>query len=353
MTRPVSIVIFHPEPIPSDGPLTRILAAARSAQAKRHRAGFLAAGADDVRLVAGRADARISFGARLGALLPALGEGGLVVLGSGAVPLATDADLRAFVSAAASDDPGALTNNRYSADMVAIGRARDVLATPPQLAADNGLPRWLAEVAGIPVRDRRARWRLGVDIDGPLDLVLLDEPWADDLPADTTERVRDHLTRLRQVVVDPRAEVLVAGRTSPRALRWLERAGAARTRALVEERGMRTAPADQRRPHSVLGSLLETSGPDKFGDALAALGDAALIDTRVLMAHRSGRDESGWPSAEDRYASDLLRPEVIRDAWLRDLTAAALHAPIPIVFGGHTLVGPGLPLAIAGPRAEG
>lgn len=354
MTRPVSVVVFHPEPIPGDGPLTRILAAARSAQAERHRVGFLAAGASEVRLVSDRSDARVPFGARLAALVPTLGDGGLVVLGSGAVPLATAADRRAFVAAAADDRPGALTNNRFSADVVALARASDVLATPPDLLlADNGLPRWLAEVARVTVRDLRGRWRLGVDIDGPLDLVLLGEPWSGDLPADVTERVRDRLARLRQVVADPQAEVLVAGRTSPRALRWLERTAAARTRALIEERGMRTAPPDQRPPASVLGHLLDTVGPIGFVDSLTELGDAALIDTRVLMAHRSGRDETGWPSAEDRYASDLLWPESIGDPWLRDLTGVAVHARIPILFGGHTLVGPGLPLAIAGPAAEG
>ena len=47
----------------------------------------------------------------------------LIVLGSGAIPLATAADRRAFVAAAAGDGRAALANNRYSADIVEIGRA--------------------------------------------------------------------------------------------------------------------------------------------------------------------------------------------------------------------------------------
>ncbi len=97
---------------------------------------------------------------------------GLVVLGSGAVPLATAADRRAFVAAAGADDRRALANNRYSADVVAIARTATLPAIP-DLPGDNALPRWLEEVAGYRVDDLRRRWRLGFDIDGPLDIVLL------------------------------------------------------------------------------------------------------------------------------------------------------------------------------------
>jgi len=67
----------------------------------------------------------------------------------------------------------------------------------------------------------------------------------------------------------------------------------------------------------------------------------------VLLAPRLGADETAWPSAEDRFASDLLLPERVVDPWLRELTASAAAAPIPIVLGGHTLVGPGVRLVIA------
>ena len=77
---------------------------------------------------------------------------------------------------------------------------------------------------------------------------------------------------------------------------------------------------------------------------MARLGDAAVVDSRVLLAHRLGADEATWPVAEERFASDLLLPDLVVDPWLRALTAAAADAPIPVVLGGHTLVGPGLRL---------
>jgi hypothetical protein len=79
------------------------------------------------------------------------------------------------------------------------------------------------------------------------------------------------------------------------------------------------------------------------------LGDAAIVDTRVLLAHHLGADEAAWPAADDRFASDLLLPERIGDRWLRELTASAIAAPIPILLGGHTLVGPGVRLVVEGP----
>lgn len=348
----VTAVILHPKPGPTAGPLEVAVATARARLAERHRAGFLAAGASAARVITGPLD-DTPFGRRLRSLAAEIGDGGLVVLGSGAIPLATTADRRAFVAAAAADSPGALANDRFSADVVAIALAARSLRDLPDLATDNVLPRWLAETTGVPVRDLRGRWRLGVDIDGPLDLVLLGGPWARTLATVDRARVDMALEAVRAVARDPRAELLVAGRTSSSTLGWLERATASRTRALVEERGLRTTVAGQRPPASVLGLLLERDGEGAIGSIVARLADAAVIDTRVLLAHRLGADERRWPSPADRFASDLLLHERIADPWLRELTAAAAKALIPILLGGHTLVGPGLRLALRSRRAPG
>ena len=287
--------------------------------------------------------------------------GGLVVLGSGAIPLATAADLRAFVLSAGSDECRALANNRYSADVVAIARSARLPAIP-DLPGDNALPRWLEEVAGYRVDDLRRRWRLAVDIDGPLDLVLTGTR---QVIGDATSfgidlaPLTDRLGAVRRVAGEIRAELLIAGRTSAATVGWLERRTPSRTRALIEERGMRAASRlaqssttagvpPQRPPGSVLGALLDLDGPDSLGHHLARLAEGAIVDTRVLLAHRLGADATAWPAAEDRFASDLLLADRIADPWLRALTASAAAAPIPILLGGHTLVGPGVRLVLGG-----
>ena len=341
----VDVAILHLEPDAEAGPLTRATHVARLDLAERHRRGFLAAGATRVTLHAGPRD-DVPFGARLRHLAADIGDGGLIVLGSGAIPLATAVDRRELVAAARQGAPAALANNRYSADVIAISRARSVLARLPDIATDNMLPRWLAEGAGVPVSDVRSRRRLGVDIDGPLDLVLLAGRWLARLDPSDAQRAVAAIDAVRRVAADPDAELLVAGRVSASNLAWLERETASRTRALVEERGLRTRRPGQRPATSVMGALLERDGPESFGEHVARLGDAAIIDTRVVIAHRCGADEAGWPPTEDRFASDLLLADRVADPWLRAVTASAAAAPVPIVLGGHTLVGPGLALAL-------
>jgi hypothetical protein len=348
----VDVAILHPEPGPDAGPLTRVTGAARLEVAEQHLRGFLEAGATRAEILAGPPDER-PFGARLREIAAGLGDGGLVVLGSGAVPLATGADRRELVEVASGREPRALTNNRYSADVIAIAKARSVLANVPDLPSDNELPRWLDEHVGVPVEDRRGRTRLGIDVDGPLDLVLLGGRWRDLVPAADGARVRAIIDAIGAVVSDHGSELVVSGRVSAANLAWLEAHTASRTRALIEERGFRTRRHGQRPAASVLGELLERDGPGSLGDHLERLGEAAIVDTRVLLAHRSGTDETDWPDAEDRFASDLLLPARVADPWLQELTASAVAARIPILLGGHTLVGPGLRLALGRRSASG
>ena len=157
-------VIEAPGARTETGPLESAFAAVRTGNAARLAAGFTAAGAEaqTVETTAGGP----SFGARLRRAAASDPAAGLVALGSGSIPLATRADLRAFVAAAGRPGGPCLANNRYSADVIAVPPGVDLLGLP-DLAADNGLPRWLA-AHGQDVRDLRTRWRLGVDLDSPL-----------------------------------------------------------------------------------------------------------------------------------------------------------------------------------------
>ncbi len=380
-TRPVAVRILVPPRSGTPHSPLGWLESARALTAERHAAGFRDLGAIDVRILSEPTEGR-TFGERLRDLaadvLSAAGDrqSGLIVLGGGSMPLARREDRQAFLTVARGRAEHALANSWFSSDAIAVPDAR-LLAEVPDLPADNALPRWLTERAGVSVADLRGRRRLAMDLDSPLDVLLLARgrscpPALATLAgeiAGANERAGGALDGVAATLADRRGELLVAGRTSARTLTWLERNSSCRVRALVEERGLRAAtalalgdagrngepPSDEPRireraefrlrpPRSVLGMMLDERGPETFGSIVAELGDAAIVDTRVLLAHRLGSDEAGWPPLADRLASDLLRSDEVADSWLRALTASAVSASIPVLLGGHTLVGPGLPL---------
>lgn len=357
MTRPV-VLIFHRPAAAGEPPLVVFLARVREELVARQARMFRAAGAAEVRLLT-EWHAGLSFGEVLRELAPRRG-GGLVVLGSGAVPRLGPADARALVSVAARGDRVALTNNRYSSDVCAVAQAA-TLASLPALDSDNSLPRWLEERAGYSVSELPGRERLALDLDTPLDVALA--ALAPRAPAWLVAAARaegvavPRLEQLRALAADPYRELLVFGRSGSATLRWLERNVRCRVRFLAEERGLRassplaiaggTTPSrSQARPRATLGRLLDCSDRPDLAEVVAGLADGAVIDSRVLLAHLLGGDEGTWPSAADRFASDLLQPESVSDAWLAALTRSAADSAIPIVLGGHTLVGPGLPLLL-------
>ena len=87
----------------------------------------------------------------------------------------------------------------------------------------------------------------------------------------------------------------------------------------------------------LLGMTLKEMGIDSFFERLARSTDAAIIDTRPLLA-LGGL----LPPMADRFASDLLRPELVEDPLWKAFTQAAIDSPIPILLGGHSLVSGGL-----------
>ena len=215
---PVTVLIFHPQAGPGAGPLERRLADARGRLARVHELGFTRAGATSVRLISGPPD-RQPFGTRLRAALRDVPDGGLVVLGSGAIPLASLADRRSLVACAAGAGPLAITNNRFSSDVMAVVDVSWLRRLPSDFAADNALPRWLSEQAGVPVADLRSRYRLGVDLDSPLDLILLGARGEsiDPGPHPEDRLVTDRLDAIRRVLADPAITSSPAGAGDRRA----------------------------------------------------------------------------------------------------------------------------------------
>jgi hypothetical protein len=90
---------------------------------------------------------------------------------------------------------------------------------------------------------------------------------------------------------------------------------------------------------TLLGFHLQAIGPGRLFAEIAEMANAAFIDTRPIFAHMGLQ-----PSRPDRFLSDALEPDTIQDKWVREFTAAAREAPIPIVLGAQSLVTSGLQL---------
>jgi CTP:molybdopterin cytidylyltransferase MocA len=355
----VTVLIFHRPANTDDPPLVRTLADVREHLVSSQIDLFANAGVDEVTVVDEWQEGK-TFGEVLASVAPA--RGGAIVLSGGAVPLLNKKDARKLVDAAASKKKRALTNNRYSSDVVAVAEAATLAQLPP-LPSDNALPRWLEERAGYKVDELGSRKRLGLDLDTPQDVALVAlhgkaPEWLRGAATESHLRI-PRLAELRELAANPLAELLVFGRSSSQALRWLESNVRCRVRFLAEERGMRASTPlaiagsheqEQPRPRSTFGYEIEREGPSALADIVRALADGAIIDSRVLLAQRYGIDEATWPSPHDRFASDLHRSADIRDEWLRGLTHAASASELPILLGGHSLVGPGIPLVLLAAR---
>ena len=352
--RDVAVWILHPEPGAGAGPLERWVATERSRIALRHRDGFLRAGAATAEIVSGPPD-DTSFGARLRGLVEKARPrpSGVIVLGSGAVPLATIRDRRSFVATAAAATPTALANNRYSADVVSIACAESLLDLP-DLPADNALPRWLEEVAGYQVDDLRHRWRLAFDVDGPLDLLLMGRA-SESSNGDV--RHGPGSARRRRGASRPIGGPSWSSRGAPRPRRC---AGSRRPPAHGSGRWSRNAACAQpaswprpgigegrgagRHPCSACSSIVTARRPSRATSNGWAMPRWSIRG----CSSRIGSVPTSVTGRQPRTASrsDLLLPKRVADPWLRELTASAAGARIPVALGGHTLVSVGLRLLL-------
>jgi len=296
-------------------------------------------GGEHIEFIRSEAGTDFHFGRTLARVSSELGLDGFLYFGSGSGGLMPEGDLARMVSFASGDAPRALFNNFYSCDFCAVACAGQALAADlPSI--DNPLGFALSD-AGVPCLALPRSASTQFDIDTPTDLLVAAESALElgELRAFCLGLESDHpsLGRALAVLTERSATTMLVGRLSPATWSHFEGEVASRTSALVEGRGMRAGSSQ----HLLwVRQVLAEDGPTVFFERLARACDAAWIDTRPLLG-----TEAATAPASDRFASDLYRIEEIRDPAWRAFTAAALRSPIPVVLGGHSLVGGDLYLA--------
>lgn len=290
----------------------------------------------------GTSGSAFRFGPAFVALAEELPRGGVAYIGAGSGPLLRPADFEALVLAMA--DGVCVTNNRFSSDLFALTDPQSVALLDPVAEKDNAIPRRLRDEHGVEVVELPRTLATQFNLDTPSDALALalsgragPRLTAALADAPAVERMQ----RAARPFVDRTAEVLVAGRVSSRTWQYLETETACRIRLLSEERGMQSAGTDVAgTARSILGQLMLEAGPVRtFGVLLPELCDAAFIDLRPVLVQLGIR-----ASRADRFAADLGRPEEIEDPALRAIVEAVQVSPVPVVLGGHSLVGGSLEL---------
>jgi CTP:molybdopterin cytidylyltransferase MocA len=291
----------------------------------------------------------IDFGEQLRAIIRELDSAAVAYVGGGSAPLLDAAGLTRLV--AAIEAPGRVAaNNALSSDWVGFRPADAIERTEP-IRTDNDLAWRLHHDAGlarVPIEQALATT---LDIDTPTDLALLRR--APGVPP-LLQRYLDEvvpdlhaLPAIEALLTDPYRTLIIAGRVNVTILAAVERQVSFNKRLFIEERGMRASGRQARgEVRTLLAVLLSEVGPERFFATLADLGDGLIFDTRPLFAHLAPD-----LSAADRFASDLLRPDLIANPLVREFTAAARAARIPVVLGGHALVTGGLWLLATRARA--
>ncbi|MFQ5872910.1 MAG: hypothetical protein ACE5JL_03800 [Dehalococcoidia bacterium] len=280
------------------------------------------------------------FGRKLWEVVRKYGMESVLYVGGG-LPLLSSQQMVEISHQLVASKEIVITNNPYSGDLVGITPA-DALERIQLPVIDNALPQLLSADAGLRSVVLPKDVTTLLDVDTPTDLAVLSmypcigpnlRACLKTLELDTRELVK--VTRL---LTDHRAEILIAGRVGSYVWSQLEEKTACRCRILSEERGMRADGREREgKVRSILGLYMEQVDSGKLFRRLSELGDAAVIDTRVLFSHMKLS-----LSASDRFCSDMMRPEEIANPWLREFTQAAQESPIPVVFGGHSLVSGGL-----------
>jgi hypothetical protein len=295
------------------------------------------------------------FGRRLTETVRRTGATAAACMGGGSLPFFGREEFAGVAARLAAGE--AVTNNFFSADLVAFPATDDALAAVEEAERDNPLPRLLA-ARGVTVETLRRTLATQSDIDTPSDVAVLRLAAAGG-PAGGALRLRGaenglgprlstylrkldvDVSRFRAVLpvlTDTAKQLAVAGRVGSHAWAYLERETACRVRVFAEERGMEAdGRAERGEARSLLGYHLQAVGPERLFAELATLGDALVLDSRVVFAHRGLAPPRG-----ERFLSDLGTWREIGDPFLREFTRAAADAPVPVLLGGHSLVSGGL-----------
>jgi hypothetical protein len=287
-------------------------------------------------------DQPFHFGQRLAGLIERYHVQRALYIGGGSAPLLRLEDWEEILSRLAEAERLVVTNNIHSCDWVGFAPADGLVSLLARQTNDNAIAWALETECGLSAQSSPPSAATRFDLDTPADLLIAGfhpgigphlRRFLEGLDLDAS-RVEGVLSEMAQ----EGGSLALVGRASAAAWASLDRATRCWIRVFAEERGMRASGRMGRREvRSLLADYVAVVGIEAFCEEMATLVNGMLFDDRVILAA-----QGLWPSAPDRYNSDLYHWDRIAEPFLHRLTRAAAEARIPIVLGGHSVVAGGL-----------
>lgn len=281
------------------------------------------------------------FGKRLVKIIAQGNLSKVLYMGGAAAPLISSVEIENIRKLIEGQERVVTANNYFSSDIVGFSPASTLQHIGlPRL--DNSLAWLLVNEGSLPFLSLPRSLGLHFDLDTPGDLLALGtHPYVGGHTENALRKLDLDLSAAYQIqaaIGDMYQELVVFGRVNAAFFGYLDEHTKCRIRLFSEERGMKALGRDVKgEVVSVIGKLVEELGYHGFFNFLASLASGAVLDTRILFAH------FGWElSQQERFNSDWGLLEEITHPGLREFTAAAFSAPIPVLLGGHSLVTGGL-----------
>ena len=256
--------------------------------------------------------------------------------GAGASPFITREIIESICTSIIEGENILYTNNFFSADWVAFTPAKTALSMEPP-PMDNNLAYHLWQHRALRSIYIAPSVEIVGDVDTPADLpILAVHPHTGSHARKVLESLNPDTSRVERFcsLLKERNHIFMAGRVGSSLFKYLDTNCPCSFRILSEERGMRSfGRLKKRQVRSILGTMVDAMGTRGVLDFIGEMCDGAVIDTRVLFAHRLGR-----VGTRDRFYSDLFEPDKIKEPFVAEFTREVMNAKIPVLLGGHSLI---------------
>lgn len=310
----------------------------------------------DVYKFHGTGDVEFHFGERLCEVVKAYGFKSFLYFSGGSGQLMDEEDICSFASTTLTAPYKSLcssaryivANNAYSSDMFGISDSSCLMGLNGNLpSSDNEFAMWFCMTFDADIVPLPSQMAFQFDVDTPVDALIMSTMEKSSIDTEgmlgfvknegllfILNRMFTKIEMAKAVMKGPGGEFTLIGRVPPSSVSYLNSILKCRIRTFSEERGMRSFKRDVRgEAKSIFASYIKRCGIRNFVNDMSDVTGLAFVDTRVLLSSLGCR-----LSTEERFASDLLMTDCLKDELAYELADAFSTSSCNFICGGHCLV---------------